>query len=208
MFTLSSLLLFMGAAILLILVPGPDLVFAVTQGLTSGKTAGVLTALGLSLGNIVHTLAAALGLSLILKTSAVAFTAFKIAGALYLFYLAYKSIKYRKEPIGLEKGKPQSGRSLLMKGFLMNVLNPKVAIFFLTFLPQFVNYQIGQVGLQLVILGLIFLVLSGVIFGLLAYFAGVFSQRMLRSSRFGEMANVAGAAIFSALGVKLLTTKL
>lgn len=208
MFTVSSLLLFIGAAILLILVPGPDLIFAVTQGLTNGKKAGILTAVGLSLGNIIHTLAAALGLSLIIQTSAMAFTVFKIAGALYLFYLAYKSIKHRKELIGLEKGKRQSGRSLLLKGFLMNVLNPKVAIFFLTFLPQFVNYSYGHAGLQLMILGLIFLLLSGLIFGLLAYFAGVFSQRMLKSSRFGEMANVAGAVIFSILGFKLLTTKL
>lgn len=208
MFTITSLLLFMGSAILLILVPGPDLIFAVTQGITSGKRAGVLTAVGLSLGNVIHTLAAALGLSLIIKTSAVAFTIFKVGGALYLFYLAYKSIKHRKDSIGLSKGKRNGGGTLLAKGFMMNVLNPKVAIFFLAFLPQFVNYSYGNEALQLIILGTIFLVLSGLIFGIMAYFAGAFSQRLLTEPRFGEWTNITGGIIFSVLGIKLLITKI
>lgn len=204
MFTMSSMLLFIGAATVLILVPGPDLIFAVTQGITSGRRAGVLTAIGLSLGNIVHTLAAALGLSLILQSSAVAFNVFKVAGAVYLLVLAFKSFKYRKAEIGFKTDKPVRSRNLVLKGVAMNVLNPKVAIFFLTFLPQFVNYSYGNEGLQLIILGTIFLVLSGLVFGLLAYYAGTFSERLLANSRFGEWINIAGSIIFTALGLKLL----
>ncbi|MEK6990989.1 LysE family translocator [Paenibacillus sp. FSL K6-1566] len=208
MFTITSLLLFLGSAILLILVPGPDLLFAVTQGMTSGKRAGILSAIGLSLGNIVHTLAAALGVSIIIKTSATVFTLFKIAGACYLFYLAYKSFKHRKDPIGLREGSPESGRNLILKGFLMNVLNPKVAIFFLSFLPQFVNDKQGHAGLQLFILGMMFLILTGLIFGILAYFAGAFSQRLLSKSRFGEWMNILGGCIFTIIGMKLVFTRL
>lgn len=207
MFTLSSLMLFAGASIILILIPGPDLIFAVTQGMTNGKKAGIYTAVGLSLGNIVHTLAAALGLSIIITTSATAFSIFKWAGALYLFYLAYKSIKYRKNPIQLNVKQPKGQRSLVLRGLTMNVLNPKVAIFFLTFLPQFVDYSRGYVPLQMIVLGLIFLVLTGIIFAVLAYFAGTFSKRLLDRPKFGEYSNVTAAAIYIGLGMKLATTQ-
>lgn len=207
MFTLSSLMIFIGASILLILIPGPDLIFAVTQGMTNGRKAGVYTAVGLSLGSIVHTLAAALGLSIIITTSATAFSLFKWAGALYLFYLAYKSIKYRKSPIQLNASQPKGQRSLLLRGLTMNVLNPKVAIFFLTFLPQFVDYSSGYVPLQMIVLGMIFLVLSGVIFSVLAYFAGTFSNKLLARPKFSEYSNVTASAIYIGLGLKLVTTQ-
>jgi threonine/homoserine/homoserine lactone efflux protein len=207
MLAISSLLLFIGASIVLILIPGPDLIFAITQGITNGRKAGVYTAIGLSLGNIVHTLAAAFGLSIIITTSVMAFSIFKWAGALYLFYLAYKSIKNRKNHIQLNVDHSKSQRSLILRGFTMNILNPKVAIFFLTFLPQFVEYSSGQVPLQMIILGLIFLMLTGIIFASLAYFAGTFSQRLLDQPKFNEFANKTAAAIYIGLGLKLLATK-
>ncbi|QSF42555.1 MULTISPECIES: LysE family translocator [Paenibacillus] len=206
MFTISTLFLFIGAAVLLILIPGPDLIFAVTQGITNGRRAGVYTAAGLALGNTVHTLAAALGLSIIVTTSPVLFTVFKIAGAVYLFNLAFKSLKYRKTAMVLQAGEKKDKRVLLRKGLLMNILNPKVAIFFLTFLPQFVNYDHGFVPLQMVVLGLVFIILTFLIFGLLAYFAGAFSSKFLEKPRMQEGANLAAGVIFVGLGIKLLTT--
>ena len=206
MFTISSLLVFLGAAILLILVPGPDLIFAVTQGMTNGKRAGVLTAAGLSLGNIVHTLAAALGLSLIVQSNPVIFNIFKICGAVYLLVLAFKSFKYRKSEIGTLRNEGKNEKRLILKGFIMNVLNPKVAVFFLAFLPQFVNYEYGHAGFQLIMLGVIFMALSGLAFGILAYYAGSFSERLLGNSRFSEGMNIAGAVIFFILGLNLLFT--
>jgi threonine/homoserine/homoserine lactone efflux protein len=206
MFSISTLFLFMGAAVLLILIPGPDLIFAITQGVTNGRRAGVYTAIGLALGNTVHTIAAALGLSIIVQTSPVLFTIFKITGALYLFNLAWKSLKYRKAALTLSPGEKINERALLRRGLIMNVLNPKVAIFFLTFLPQFVNYDYGQVPLQMILLGLIFIVLTALIFGLFAYFAGVFSGRLLEKPRVQEGANIGAGVIFVCLGLKLLTT--
>ncbi|NRD77014.1 LysE family translocator [Bacillus sp. BRMEA1] len=206
MFHAATLLLFMGTAIILILIPGPDLLFTITQGMTNGRRAGITTALGLSLGNIVHTLAAALGLSLIIKTSVVLFTIFKSIGALYLFYLAYQSLKHRKEQMDLNAGKNSEGKGLFLKGLLMNIFNPKVAIFFLTFLPQFVNYKFESVPLQMCILGLIFIMLTAIIFSLFGYFSGVFRERLLKNPRFNEYLNIAATVIFIGLGLKLLTT--
>ncbi|WP_379127057.1 LysE family translocator [Paenibacillus sp. sgz500958] len=207
MFSISTLFLFIGAAVLLILIPGPDLIFAVTQGITNGRKAGVFTAAGLALGNTVHTLAAALGLSIIVATSPILFTVFKLAGALYLFNLAWKSVKHRKAALSLSPGSEKVNEmALLRKGLIMNVLNPKVAIFFLTFLPQFVNYGYGHVPVQMLVLGFIFIVLTAIIFGLFAYFAGVFSGRLLEKPRIQEGANIGAAIIFLGLGIKLLTT--
>jgi len=206
MFSISTLFLFTGAAVLLILIPGPDLIFAITQGITNGRKAGVYTAAGLALGNTVHTLAAALGLSILVQTSPVLFTVFKIAGALYLFNLAWKSLKHRKAALTLAPGVKIDEAALLRRGLIMNVLNPKVAIFFLTFLPQFVNYEYGRVPLQMILLGLIFIVLTALIFGLSAYFAGVFSGRLLEKPRVQEGANIAAGVIFVVLGLKLLAT--
>ena len=206
MLSMSTLMLFTGAAVLLILIPGPDLIFAVTQGITNGRKAGIYTAAGLALGNTVHTIAAALGLSILVKTSPVLFTVFKIAGAVYLFTLAYKSLKHRKSALKLTPGERTNEGALLRRGLIMNILNPKVAIFFLTFLPQFVNYEYGYVPLQMLLLGAIFIALTALIFGLFAYFAGVLSGRLLEKPRFQEGANLAAGIIFTGLGVGLLTT--
>lgn len=206
MFSITTLLLYVGAAILLILIPGPDLIFAITQGITNGRKAGMYTAVGLAMGNTVHTLAAALGLSIIVTTSPLIFTGFKIAGGLYLFTLAYKSLKHRRAALVVTGGEKKDERTLLRRGLLMNILNPKVAIFFLTFLPQFVNYDYGFVPVQMIVLGLIFIVLTAMIFGALAYFAGAFSSKFLEKPRMQEGANIAAGVIFVGLGIKLLTT--
>ncbi|BAB07214.1 LysE family translocator [Halalkalibacterium halodurans] len=208
MFEASTFLLFMGSAIMLIIIPGPDLVFTITQGMTNGRKAGVITAMGLSLGNIVHTLAAVLGLSLIIQTSVVVFTIFKLAGAMYLFYLAYKALKHRKEEIRVNSEKTNDLKGLFLRGLIMNVLNPKVAIFYLTFLPQFVNYQSANISLQLCILGLIFIIMTAIIFSIFGYFSGTFRDRLLKNSRFNEYMNIAATIIFIGLGLKLMTTQL
>lgn len=204
----ATLWLFIGTSLILILIPGPDLLFTLTQGMTNGKKAGVITAMGLSAGNMVHTLAAAVGLSLIVKTSVIAFTMFKLSGAVYLIYLAYKAIKYRKEKIDLKNSPNHGSNGLFLKGIVMNILNPKVAIFFLTFLPQFVDYQKGSVPLQMCLLGFIFILLTAVIFSLVGYFSGVFRSIFLRSPRSNEWMNIIAGTIFILLAVKLITTRL
>lgn len=208
MFSLSVMLLFITSSILLILAPGPDIIFAVTQGITNGRKAGFFTALGLSLGNAVHTLAAAFGLSIVFKTSEVAFLLFKTFGALYLFYLAYKAIKHRNDPLHVNTAdKEVNHKRLILRGFFMNVLNPKVALFFLAFLPQFVNPQYGNVPLQMILLGLTFMLLVAIIFGSLGYFAGTFGDWVIKKPGFSKMMNLASATVFCALGLKLITSR-
>jgi threonine/homoserine/homoserine lactone efflux protein len=208
MFDSATLLLFIGTAIVLIIIPGPDLIFTITQGMSNGKKAAIATAMGLSVGNIVHTLAAALGLSIIIQTSVVVFTIFKTVGALYLFYMAYGAIKHRNDPLNMTSQQNSNTKGLFLRGFLMNILNPKVAIFFLTFLPQFINYESENVPLQMIILGLIFILLAAIIFSLLGYFAGTFREQFLSKPRFNMYMNVTAAVIFILLGVKLMTTSI
>lgn len=208
MFSLSALLLFVTSSILLILAPGPDIVFAITQGLTNGRKAGFFTAMGLCLGNSVHTMAAALGLSVIFKTSEVAFVLFKTLGALYLFYLAFKAVKHRNDPLAVNRDNNEVKHSgLLLRGFFMNVLNPKVALFYLAFLPQFVNPDYGNIPLQMILLGLIFMLLVAVIFGSLGYFAGSFGDWVLKKPGFAKVMNLASATVFCGLGIKLITSR-
>ena len=136
MIEINMLLVFIPTSLLLIIAPGPDILFVVAQGISSGKRAGFFTALGLAFGNSVHTLAAALGVSLIFKTSMITFIVFKAAGALYLFYLAYKAIRHRKDLIKMNEQDSKPIHHLIGRGFLMNVLNPKVALFFWLFYPS------------------------------------------------------------------------
>lgn len=203
----GMLTIFIPASLLLIIAPGPDILFVVAQGISSGKRAGFFTALGLAFGNSVHTLAAALGVSLIFKTSVVAFTVFKVAGAAYLFYLAYKVIKHRKELMKMSEQDSKPVHHLIAKGFIMNVLNPKVALFFLAFLPQFVAKDSGSPFGQIMILGVIFIILVVIVFGAIGLTAGTFGQFLTRSRKANEALNWLCAAVFIGLGIKLILTK-
>ncbi len=199
----SSLLLFLSASLLLILAPGPDIIFTLTQGITHGKKAGIFTALGLAAGNSLHTAGAALGLSIIFKTSMFAFITLKIIGVCYLLYLSWQAIKHRNDPVIFENDfSVSSNRSLFFKGFLMNMLNPKVAIFFLAFLPQFISSGKNNAAIQMVSLGIIFMIMVAVIFGTIGYFAGAF-RTVLAKSKAAEYLNLSAAAIFILLSVKL-----
>lgn len=206
MFETSSFFLFLSASVLLILAPGPDVIFTLTQGITRGKKAGIMTALGLAVGNSIHTAGAALGVSIIFKTSLLAFNLFKIFGICYLLYLAFQAVKHRNDSSSMkEDDDTVTGSSLFLKGFLMNILNPKVAIFFLAFLPQFVNSQSGNIPLQIFILGCIFMILVALIFSSVGYFAGSF-RIILEKTTFTRYLNLSAAVIFIALGIKLAFT--
>ena len=207
MIDISMLTLYIPASLLLIIAPGPDILFVVAQGVSSGKRAGFFTALGLAFGNSVHTLAAALGVSLIFKTSVIAFTVFKFAGALYLFYLAYKAIKHRKELMKMSEQDSRPAHHLIARGFLMNILNPKVALFFLAFLPQFVAKDAGSPFAQIIILGSFFIILVIIVFGAIGLTAGTFGQFLTRSRKANEALNWLCAAVFIGLGIKLVLTK-
>jgi len=179
----SALGLFIAASVLLILAPGPDIIFLVSQSVALGPRAGFLTALGLACGNLVHTLLAALGISVIFRASPAAFQALEIAGVAYLLFLAWKAIRARAvvpaDPAaGAQASMPRPAAGLFLKGVLMNVLNPKVALFFLAFLPQFVTPESGPVWLQMIVYGLLFTAFVILIFGMIGLLAGHVTRRL------------------------------
>jgi threonine/homoserine/homoserine lactone efflux protein len=177
----STLGVFAVASVLLILAPGPDVIFLISQSVARGPRAGFLTALGLASGNLVHTFLAALGISVVFRASPVAFQGLKIAGVVYLLYLAWKAVRPRApKPEGPTAASeaPRPGAGLFLRGVLMNVLNPKVALFFLAFLPQFVNPAIGPVWVQMLLYGVTFTSLVVVIFGTIGLSAGYVTRRM------------------------------
>ena len=152
----AKFLLFIGVSWALILAPGPDMIYVITRGIAHGRRAGVLSAVGVVCGILVHTTAATFGLTLVLQTSALAFLLVKYIGAGYLIYLGVKAWR-DKSTLDLQPLSPLvTSRALFWQGVLSNVLNPKIAIFFLAFLPQFVDKGSRQVTWQMIFLGLTF----------------------------------------------------
>ncbi|MDD4463569.1 MAG: LysE family translocator [Desulfobacterales bacterium] len=200
---MHSMICFLGASILLTLAPGPDNIFVVTQGISRGRKAAVFTALGMCSGLSVHTTAAALGISAIFYSSALAFCAVKYAGAAYLMYLAWKAIQDRNALKLKSSVNPLSCFALFRRGFIMNTLNPKVALFFLAFLPQFVSGNSQDVALEMIFLGLIFMVQSVVIFTAIGVLSGQIGNYLLKKPRLARKFSWATAGIFAAIGVRL-----
>lgn len=165
---LLSTLSFLGVAIVLTLMPGPDNLFVLAQSISNGKNAGISTALGLCTGLIVHITAATIGITAIIYQSSLAFHLVKYAGAAYLLFLAYKSFREKSSSFDLKNGSQLNYKSLYKKGIIMNLLNPKVSLFFLAFLPQFVNYESGDASIQMLVYGVIFLIQALILFTLLS----------------------------------------
>ncbi len=200
---LTQLPYFIGAAALLTLAPGPDIIYVITQGVCRGSKAAITTAFGLCSGIIVHTTAAAFGVSAIFHTSALAFEALKYAGVAYLLYLAWKSLRDKGDLLSPDVSRLPQGLALFRRGFLMNLLNPKVSLFFLAFLPQFVSPAAGPVALQMILLGLIFMALSVVIFCTVGTLAGTLGNRMLQHPKINRLMGRVSALVFAGLGIRL-----
>ena len=199
---LYTILAFLGASMALTIAPGPDNIFVMTQGIARGRRPAIVTALGMCSGVSVHTTAAAFGISAVFYSSAVAFTVVKWAGAAYLLHLAFRTMKERSA-IRLSAAEELPAAALFRRGFIMNVLNPKVAMFFLAFLPQFVSPAAGHVPLQMLLLGLIFMVQAVVLFCLIGYFAGSIGSFILARPRIARYFDWLTAGVFASLGVRL-----
>ncbi|XRQ05203.1 LysE family translocator [Actinomadura welshii] len=151
---MTNLLLFLPAALVLVAIPGPNHLYITTRSIGEGRRAGIASALGVETGTLVHIAAAAAGLSAVVAASATAFGFLRYAGAAYLGYLAYRTFRGRDDGDGPVL-KPQPLRRVYLDGVLVNVLNPKVVLFFLAFLPQFVDQKAGSVPLQIAVMGLL-----------------------------------------------------
>jgi len=204
LFGIQHFALFLTAGILLNLTPGPDTAFILGRTVTDGRRAGIASALGISVGSILHTFAAALGLSAFLATSAWAFTAVKWMGACYLIFLGVKTCLQKRVDFSTrDQSRPSHSRAAFRQGILTNVLNPKVALFFLAFLPQFIDTSATAKVPAFLILGFTFVTTGTVWCLILAWFAGGISERLRRNERFAAWMNRTVGALFVALGIRL-----
>lgn len=207
MISTETLLTFIAASSLLAFVPGPDNIFVLTQSALSGRKAGLLVTLGLCSGLIVHTVAVAAGVAAIFQVSLLAFTLLKIVGAAYLLYLAWGAFRAKAEDIGTQTSKPLSSAALYQRGIIMNITNPKVAIFFLAFLPQFTNPGAGNISWQIVQLGGIFMATALLCFSLIAVLSGFLNQWLSQSPKAQTTLNKIAGTVFIALALKLLMSE-
>lgn len=207
MFGTQHLALFVVSGILLNLTPGQDTLYIVGRSVSQGRRAGLLSVLGISSGSVIHTLAAAFGLSAILATSAQAFVVVKFAGAVYLAYLGIKLLLERPGAPAAAEFTPESQWAVYRAGLLTNVLNPKVALFFLAFLPQFVAPTAESRVLSFLFLGAVF-IFNGTLWCLvLVWGASTMSRRLREQSSSGLFLKRATGAIFVGLGVRLAVSK-
>ncbi|MFN4148339.1 MAG: LysE family translocator [Rhodocyclaceae bacterium] len=200
--TISQLLGFLLAAVLVTLAPGPDNLAVLSLGLSRGRRAGIGFGLGCALGCFTHTLWASLGISAVLATSATAFTALKLAGATYLVWLGWQALK--SHGARFAAGMPTADATPLVvylrRGFVANAVNPKVALFFLAFLPQFIPVGSRQAAADSALLGLVFAVQTVIVFGLIGWFAGTIGGWLMRYSRWLDQAT---GVLFVGLGLRL-----
>lgn len=206
---IGLVLSFLGASVILSVMPGPDNIFVLTESLTKGQRNGIAISIGLGSGVLVHTIAAATGLSLIVQSSALAFSIIKYLGAAYLFYLAYLALKDKNQHVNFkvaQQPKHQGTFFLIKKGFLMNVLNPKVSLFFIAFLPQFINPNGFNIKLQMIILGAIFMIQAIVVFSLVSILSGKLTKHV-NNSRFWKITKWAKVSVLSVLGITLILSK-
>jgi threonine/homoserine/homoserine lactone efflux protein len=203
----QNLWLFLASGILLNLTPGQDTFYILGRSIAQGRHAGILSVLGIVSGSAVHTLAAALGLSAILATSARAFLIMKLAGAAYLTYLGLKMVFQRTGPGTVVEFGHESDWAIYRAGFFSNLLNPKVALFFLAFLPQFVAPSADSKVLAFVFLGCLFMTTGTIWCLVLAWSGAAMSRRLRENPSAGSSLRRASGAVFVGLGVRLAVSR-
>lgn len=199
----KPLLMFFTTSILLALSPGPDNLFVMTQAAQRGRKAGLFVTLGLCTGLLVHSAGVTFGVAALFKTSETAFTILKFSGAGYLIYLALLSFRAGTVTGTAAAADRLKSSALYRRGIIMNITNPKVSIFFLAFLPQFVDPSKGPMYLQFLQLGGVFIVATIIVFGAISIMAGVFGERFRASALAQKVLNRAAAGIFAGLALKL-----
>ena len=202
----TSLLGFAAGALVLLLIPGPAVLYIVARSLDQGRRAGLISVLGLSVGGLVHVMAATAGLSAILLTSATAFTLVKTLGAAYLIYLGIRTLIVQQPTEHLEKPTPRSLGRIFTDGVLVSVLSPKTALFFLAFLPQFVEPSRGPIPPQILLLGIVFVMMALITDSAYALLAGSLRQRLGEQLVQKPLLRYMKASLYLGLGVSTALT--
>ena len=203
MIPIETIAIFLGASIALGLAPGPDNIFVLTQSALHGRKAGILVTLGLCTGLLVHTAAVSLGVAAVFQTSLVAFNILKIVGALYLLYLAFQAFRASATKIDGKEKQKLPWRKLYVRGIIMNITNPKVAIFFLASLPQFADPSLGSISIQMLMFGALFIVATLLVFGAIAWFAGFLGDWLKGSETAQVIMNRIAGTVFTGLALRL-----
>jgi threonine/homoserine/homoserine lactone efflux protein len=201
MIDLTTLLLFSAASILLAITPGPDMLYIATRSLSQGRNAGVVSALGVHTGVLVHTVAAALGVSALIAASAVAFSIVKYAGAAYLIYLGIRTLISKNETLEISVTEQRTLLDIYRQGVITNVLNPKVILFFTAFLPQFVDPSRGSVMIQLLLLGVLLVIVTLPVDIAIGLLGGSVSGFFKRRKCAGSVGKWVTGTVFIGLGI-------
>lgn len=210
-----DLWLFLLATLALNITPGPDMLYVIAQSVNQGRKAGVMSALGIGGGTLVHMAALALGLSTLLLSVPVAYDAVKYVGAAYLAYLGVRTLVSRRSTLGEDadvveaegavvKKRPVEYGAIFRQGVITNVLNPKVALFFIAFIPQFVDPALGPVGWQVLLLGLIFNISGTLVNSGVALIAGTLGDKLKTSNRVGTIQKWFTGTVFLGLAARLV----
>ncbi|WP_257348748.1 LysE family translocator [Pseudalkalibacillus decolorationis] len=207
MIGITSFGLFLLTAFLMNITPGTDTMYIVSRSASQGVKAGVYSVLGISTGSFVHTILAAIGLSVILTTSVVLFTVIKLVGAAYLIYLGVRMVIQKTSNLELSRTKNMSLKKIYTQGLITNVTNPKVALFFISFLPQFISSNNDYGPLPFIILGLSFVVTGTIWCLLVAVFSSYATKKLRNNPKLEFILNKVTGIIFIGLGIKLLETK-
>ena len=202
MIIFDTTIIFIASSVALALVPGPDNIFVLMQSALYGRKAGLVVTLGLCSGLLVHTAIVALGIATIFQTSPLAFNLLKISGGIYLLYLAVLAFKSSSSKIN-SHGSRLSYYKLYSRGIIMNITNPKVAIFFLAFLPQFTNINLGLISIQILLLGCLFILSTLLVFSFIAINGGYLQQWLQQSPSAPIILNTIAGIIFVALAIRL-----
>ena len=200
----ATILAFAGASIVLLLIPGPAVLYILNRSVSDGREAGLAAVAGLTLGNLTHALAAAVGLSAVLATSAAAFSTVKYLGAAYLVYVGVRTLM--RPPAAINPDQPGvSPRRAFTQGIVVNVLNPKVALFFLSFLPQFIHPENGRPALQALVLGLVFVGIGFFTDGTYSLVASKLRTVLLRGKTLPFVQRWVAGTVFIGLGLVAAT---
>ena len=203
MLDVARLPLFVIASVSLLLIPGPAVLYVITRSIHQGRRAGIVSVMGLHVGTLFHVTAAALGLSAILVSSALAFSVVKLLGAGYLVYIGIRTLRTRESAATTQTISAIRLRRIFSQGVVVNVLNPKLALFFFAFLPQFADPSRGAVGLQMVLFGLMFIGLGMITDSSYAMLAGTFGRWLRNSQVFARFQRYVAGTIFIGLGLTL-----
>lgn len=211
MLTTAQILAFLLTAVMLTATPGPDNLMVLSMGMSKGRSSGIVFGLGCALGCLSHTLLAVIGVGALIAASPNAFLALKWVGGAYLVWLGVQALRHagavRIDDASSSQAATESLHRTFAKGLFANAINPKIVLFFLSFLPQFVDVSRGRTELQLGLLGLLFTAQAAVLFGLLGYFSGSVGGWINRKPKVGVWLDRLAGTVFIALGVRMIVAR-